>query len=38
VINAAWIRITAVPQLPIHPAMRRRIDHAITHPDQPELA
>lgn len=38
VINAAWIRTTDVPQLPIHPAMRLRIDHAITHPDQPKLA
>lgn len=38
VINAAWIRTDELPHLPIYPAMRLRIDHAITHPDHPQFA
>jgi ADP-ribose pyrophosphatase YjhB (NUDIX family) len=38
VINAAWIRTDELPHLSIHPAIRLRIDHAITNPDHPQLA
>jgi hypothetical protein len=38
VINAAWIRPDEPPHLPVHPAIRLRIDHAITNPDHPQLA
>ena len=33
-IDAAWVGIADLQQLPIHPSMRLRIDHAISHPDR----
>lgn len=38
VINAAWIAPDDLGQLPIHPSMRQRIQHAITDPDHTQLA
>jgi ADP-ribose pyrophosphatase YjhB (NUDIX family) len=33
-IDAAWFRTDELGQLPVHPSMRLRIDHAVHHPDQ----
>lgn len=37
VINAAWMDPDDLDHLPIHPSMRLRVQHAITHPDQIQL-
>lgn len=36
-INVAWIGLDDLPLLPIHPAMRLRIDHAVAHPTEVRL-
>jgi 8-oxo-dGTP pyrophosphatase MutT (NUDIX family) len=33
-VNAAWIAVDDILSLPIHPSMRLRIDHALTHPSE----
>jgi 8-oxo-dGTP pyrophosphatase MutT (NUDIX family) len=35
--NVAWIHLSDLPELPIHPTMRLRIDHAIASPGRVRL-
>jgi 8-oxo-dGTP pyrophosphatase MutT (NUDIX family) len=33
-ISARWVEPAEIPDLPVHPGMRLRIEHAIANPDQ----
>lgn len=35
--DAAWTDVAALGELPMHPVMRRRIEHAVGEPDSPHV-